>query len=130
MYSAIIDAGTVNGVSLDLREPTTSSRSVHGVKLAVLSPYDRKDVLKVASCRDSLVQLNLGRRGPVTGALIDVRGWAKPLPDLASCTRERSPIVFRGLTGPIAALLITPWGLAAPTVTLVRAGTRIGGPAR
>jgi hypothetical protein len=55
LYSAIIDAGTVSGVSLDLREPTASSRSVDGVKITVLSPYDRKDVLKVASCRDSLV---------------------------------------------------------------------------
>ena len=49
LHSAIIDAGTVGTVPSDLREPTTSSRSVHGVKLAVLSPYDRKDVLKVAS---------------------------------------------------------------------------------
>ena len=69
----------------------------------MLCLYDRKDVLEVASSHDSFVQLNVDRRGPAQSAMIPARRWARPLPDLASRTQERSPIaVFaiaaRGLT--------------------------------
>jgi hypothetical protein len=93
----------------------------------MLALYDRKDVLKVASSHDSFVQLNLDRRGPATSATIASRGWAEPLPDLASPTREWSPIVFWSFTDAMAALLITPGVLRAPIFALARVGTRIGG---
>jgi hypothetical protein len=85
--------------------------------------YDRKDVLEVASSHDSFVQLNLDRRGAATGARIFARGWAGPLPDLASRTRERNPIVLSCFADPMAVWLITPWIVAS-----VRVSTRIGEP--
>ena len=94
----------------------------------MLGFYDRKDVLKVASSHDSFVQLNLDCRGPATSALIVARGWAEPLPDLASPIQEWSPIVFWRFTDTIATLLITPGIFRAPIVALTRVGTRIRGP--
>jgi hypothetical protein len=69
----------------------------------MLCLYDRKDVLKGASCHDLYVQLNVDLRGPAPSAMILARRWARPLPDLASRIQELSPIaVFeiavRGLT--------------------------------
>ena len=93
----------------------------------MLGFYDRKDVLTVASSRDSFVQLNLDRRRPATSAMIVARRWAEPLPDLASPTQEWSPIGFWRLMDAMAALLITPGILRAPIGTLARVGTRIGG---
>jgi hypothetical protein len=94
----------------------------------MLRLYDCQDVLKVASFHDSLVQLNLDPRRPVAGsAMVVARGWADPLPELASCTPEWSPIVFRHFAGLIAAALITP-RLAAPIVMSVRVDTGVGGP--
>jgi hypothetical protein len=84
----------------------------------MLCLYDRKDVLEVASSHDSFVQLNLDRRGPATSAMIVARGWAEPLPDLASATQEWSPTVFWRLTDAMAALPITPGILRAPIVAL------------
>jgi hypothetical protein len=89
--------------------------------------YDRKDVLEVASSHNSFVQLNLDRRGLATSAMIAGHGWAGALPDLASRTRERSPIVFRRFADHMAAWLITP-RISAPIVASVRVSTRIGGP--
>ena len=93
----------------------------------MLGFYDSKDVLKVTSSHDSFVQLNLDCRGPATSALIVARGWAEPLPDLASPTQEWSPIVFLRFTGTMVALLITPGILRAPIAALARVSTRIGG---
>jgi hypothetical protein len=85
---------------------------------------DCKDVLKVASSHDSLVQLDLDPRRTAAGsAMVVARGWAEPLPELASCTPEWSPIVFRHF----AAALITP-RLAAQIVMSVRVDTGVGGP--
>jgi hypothetical protein len=83
--------------------------------------YDRKDVLEVASFHNSFVQLNLDRRGLATSAMIAGHGWAGPLPDLASRTRERSP---RRFADPMAAWLIAP-RISAPIVASVRVSTRI-----
>ena len=101
----------------------------------MLHLYDRKDVLKVASSHDSLVQLNLDYRRPViASAMVVPRGWAEPLPELASCTAQWSPIVFRRFAGPIAAALITPRLAApivmsaAPIVMSMRVDSGIGGP--
>jgi hypothetical protein len=93
----------------------------------MLGFYDRKDVLKVASSNDLFIQQNLDRRGPATCAMIVARGWAEPLPDLASPTQEWSPIVFWRFTDAMAALLIAPGILRAPNVALAQVGTRIGG---
>jgi hypothetical protein len=74
----------------------------------MLRLYDCKDVLKVASSHDSLVQLNLGPRRPAAGSAMVA-------------------IVFRQFAGLIAAALITP-RRAAPIVMSVRVDTGVGGP--
>ena len=84
----------------------------------MLGFYDRKDVLKVASSNDLFIQLNLDRRGPATCAMIVARGWAEPLPDLASPTQEWSPTVFWRFTDAMAALLIAPGILRPPIAVL------------
>ena len=120
LHSAIVDTCTVSRAS-------GCRRNIDGIELAMLCLYDRKDVLEVASSHDSFVQLNLDRRGPATSAMIVARGWAEPLPDLASPTQEWSPIVFWRFTDAMAALLIAPGILRAPIVALAQVGTRIGG---
>jgi hypothetical protein len=94
-----------------LSQPAACSRSIDSIKLVMLGFYDRKDVLKVASSHDPFVQLNLDRRGPASSAMILARGWARPLPDLASRTQELSPIaVFaiaaHGLTADVSRNLV------------------------
>jgi hypothetical protein len=48
----------------------------------MLCLYDREDLLGAASCRDSLIQLDLGSRGPA--AAIRANGTAMFVPGLAA----------------------------------------------
>jgi hypothetical protein len=98
LHSAIVDLRTLSTASGRLSQPAACSRSIDGIKFAMLGFYDRKDVLTVASSRDSFVQLNLDRRRPATSAMIVARRWAEPLPDLASSPIAVFAIVARGVT--------------------------------
>jgi hypothetical protein len=92
LHSGIIDLGTVRRASGCFRQPAACSGSNDCIELTMLRLYDCKDVLKVASPHDSPVQLNLDPRRPATdSAMVVPRGWAEPLPELASCTPLWSP---------------------------------------
>jgi hypothetical protein len=98
----------------------------------VLCRHDGKDVVRIASSRDSLVQLDMRCTGPLATTAIAAHGWAQLLLAPALYTWQRSvlircPIGSRTFSAvAMATLPIAPWlRLALPIVTSVRADSRI-----